>query len=1030
MPCLPSWRRVAVQMPDKRDIAPASHAGAFGGTMADERDLSAIPGNYFTAITDIEPRVETSEREDRWHGKIGEKTEIKYQARRAVASGTSLLAIKLHFLDDMLHSVVMAPHPEDSDRNPLSFMADEFFTHFVADPEAEDRREARIDELQAEMKSLRKQVSKRPDIARPGLLPAPGQRTPSATDLVRYQSKSQDIIARMDATISAAQELEVEIKEKVALLQSNTTLLQRYMSERSDATLTSVADIITFGQDMKAGVKTISLYTGENDKGPTVDVQTITTGASAPAGEPLTLYQNLLYLDEELAIDLLDGGFDFTRLEDIGNILASDGTLIDRMIPARRGAVLVRVRREVKNYFLGDETFAAALRNAQLNMENMVTYLLVRDGDNIHLVNSEVTTDLTQHLFPTKHEIDAIFRAHGRDIRPEHLEYSKVKNDFEKRTLYYKRILLMMWGLDHRLGLFGDFYDREAFEGWYDDRFHASRIVYVHDVENAIGEERPSFSGWVASLNSMIQPGSRLLVDWEGIINERSSSFCFEERTNRHGERLQRYDPVTRFGTATVMTKDGRLVAKAEVRHRYPRAGHKRATSNTYVDLAKGVTSYPPSAICLDEVTRSDIRYYLNSRKQRKEYLSYLHLFRLMDDLLRRDEEREAPTMAKLRSDLSYSGVTGDRAERALRTAVGMWRAASGGPEIGRDGWKFRNSNQILDIAFALAGERGEVFERARRDIPDCVPIDLRVNGKGQFILYFKRPESHQAPYLAAFADVFVMRGVLRIRRDRVEINGEPTMTYAHNPGFTTTWSSDEPKDFRHLVREISIARGDELLCKATSANLPGWVTAGEASHIVDAVSFDAGKALEEIDIDHIENEIARRVLNVVVRKGIVNPAQVSIPLGIVQWSDHVSLIALECSGLDFLAALGDKSLALAEGLVRRRYKEKVENVADLRKRASAATEKGLIPMNLVTTIRWAALTPGINILNDGEASGAHISAKGSYHSGFSGTLYETIDEAILKETPKSLRDAVRIHFLNEGSRKLAETYFSARKPT
>lgn len=80
--------------------------------------------------------------------------------------------------------------------------------------------------------------------------------------------------------------------------------------------------------------------------------------------------------------------------------------------------------------------------------------------------------------------------------------------------------------------------------------------------------------------------------------------------------------------------------------------------------------------------------------------------------------------------------------------------------------------------------------------------------------------------------------------------------------------------------------------------------------------------------------------------------------------------------------------------------------------------------------IRWAALSPGINVLNDGDASGAHIAVKGTYHSGFRGTLYETIEEAILKETQKSLRDQVRIHFLNDGSRKLAEKYFNARKPT
>ncbi|MNU27378.1 hypothetical protein D3C71_157660 [compost metagenome] len=42
--------------------------------------------------------------------------------------------------------------------------------------------------------------------------------------------------------------------------------------------------------------------------------------------------------------------------------------------------------------------------------------------------------------------------------------------------------------------------------------------------------------------------------------------------------------------------------------------------------------------------------------------------------------------------------------------------------------------------------------------------------------------------------------------------------------------------------------------------------------------------------------------------------------------------------------------------------------------------------------------------------------------------LYETVKAAILKETQKSIRDHVRIHFLNDGSRKLAEKYFNARK--
>jgi hypothetical protein len=1015
-------------MPDSRDLSPISSNGGFGGSISNDRDLSAIPGNYFTAISDIEPRVEMSEREDRFGSAKGEKAEVSYEARRSVKAGTSLLAIRLHFLDDILHSVTMAPHPEDDNRKSLSFMADEFFTHFVADPNAEELREEAIDTIQAEMKSLRKQISTRPDVARPGLLPAPGQKKPSTTDLVRYHSKSQDIVARMDATISAAREIEADVKEKQASISARQLVLQRYMNERTDAALSSIGDIITFGEDMKNGVKTLSLYTGEGEDGPTVDVQTAARGASAPASEPLTLYQNLLYLDEELAVDLTDGGFDFFQLDDIGNIFASDGSLIERMIPARRGAVLVRVRRDTKNYFVGDKTMAAALRNAQLNAENMVTYLLVRDGENIHLVHSEVTSDLTKHLFPTRHEIDAIFRKHGRDIRPEHLEYSSVKDDFEKRTLYYKRILLMMWGLDARLGLFGSFYNQDVFDSWYDDRLHAERIVYVHDADNAIGEERPSFADWVASKNAMIQTGSRLAVDWGDIITENSAPFCFEERRRGEDTPQQRYLPVERFGSAVASIKDGRLIVKTAVRHKWhDESRNKRANANATVDLIKGVTSNPPSAICLDEVTRDEIRYYLNSRKQRESYLSYLQLFRIMDEILRKDDTQAAPTLDQLRGSMMHSGIPADHAEAALLKAVGMWRASNGGAAIGGEGWKPKSANQVLDLAFALAGQRNDIFERARTDIADCVPIDLRINGKGQFILYWEIPASMRAPFLDIFAEVFVLRSILKIRRDRVELDGVPVVTYAHNPGFKPSRWSSEAKRFSHLSREVSLALDPERLANATMANLADWTTADEAARLHAICDFDAAAAFAGLSDETAKVEISHRVLNIRVHKGQVNAASVVIPLGILVRHDCIQALALECDGLSFLASRGEGGIAVAEALVNRRYKSKEVNIERMRKVAERSS-LGLSPLKLIATSLWDGLSPGINFRNEDEVFGRDIASSGTYHSAQHKTPYDDILASVTGETQKEYRDAVRLHFLSEGSRALAERYFAAQK--
>jgi hypothetical protein len=1015
-------------MAERKDLALPASSSTFAGSLPDDRDPSWIPGNYFKATVDIAPRIETFEHSDRFGGREGEKSEVTRQARRGVAAGTTLLAVKLHFLDDVLHSVVCAPHPEDHDRSHLAFMTDEFFSSFTSDQDAEEQREEAIERLLSEMRTIRKEIRTRPDIARPGLLPAPAHRRPTSTELVLHHNRSQDIVARMDTMIEAARELETEARDAVALLNSKNTLLQRYMSEKSDAILAATSDLIEFGNEVKKGVTTMSLYTGESDEGPTVDVQTIATGESAPPDAPLTLYQNLLYLDEELAVDLADQGFDFIGLDKLGNILASDGSLIERMIPAPRGAVLVRVRRDDKNYFIGDDSFAAALRNAQLNMENMVTYLLVRDGGNVHLVHSEVTSDLTKHLFPTKHEIDEIFRLHGRDIRPEHLEYSKVKNDFEARTLYYKRVLLMMWGLDHRLGLFGPFHGNGEYSGWYDDRFHAERIVYVHDVEGAIGEDRPSFADWIAQKNTMIQQGSRLIVDWRELITDASAPYCFEDQRDSHDRSIQRYVPMERFGTATVSVKEGRLVVKTAVRHKWhDEFGRKRRTFNATVDLLKGVSSYPPSAICLDDVTREEIRYYLNSRSQRRSYLSFLQLFRIMDDILKRDEEAQAAVLSRLGDSMVHSGVDGERAAWSLRSAIGMWKAANGVELVGGHSWKPRNENQILDIAYALAGERNGLFERAGREIPDCVPIDLRINGKGQIILYWEVPPSRREPFMDVFGDIFVLRSILKVRRDRIEIEGEPLLTYAHNPGFAPRRGDSDNPEFRHPIREVSLVCDRERLEAHVSRHLPDWIGPDQARHIHAICSFDAKKALQSLHEDVAEARIGHSVLNVVVYKGQVNEGLVVIPLGILELKDAVHVVAVESKGLDFLASSGEGSLHAAQRMAMKRYKDKEFNVKRLQGIADAA-DPARPTMRLFSTSNWERLEKGINFLDEDAVHGRVIMPRGGYHFRSGGTDFATILEAVKGEIQSDRREYVRLHFLSEGSRELAETYFEAAR--
>lgn len=1006
-------------MSDNREIQIAGADGSFAGSMRGERDLSNIAGRYFTTLHDIDKRVETTD-SDGYMGKKAEKTQLNYDARRAVPGGTTLLAVKLNFLDEVLHSVVMAAHPSDDNQASLVFMTDEFFTFFKPEEDALTIREQEIAGIQSELQEINRRISARPSDTGSPLLLTSTQKKPTTADLVRVQSKSTDIGAHMTAVVAAATEHAEKIKTELALMTATTQVLARFYSEKGQAALASISDQINFAHEVMEGVKTLSLYTGDG-----VEVQTICEGEEAPEDEPLTLYQNLLYLDEELAVDLLDQGFDFNQMDDLGNILSADKSLLTRMIPAQRGIVLVRIRRGDKTYFKGT-TFADSLSNFQMNLENKVSYLLVRNGDNVHLVQSEVTTDLTQHLFPTRLEIEKLFQTNGRDIRPEHLDYSKAKGDFEKRTVHYKRILLMLWGLDDRLNLFGTFFDRTHYDNWFDDRMHVERLRYIYDAEDVIEEQRPTFQQWATAMNRNIQPGSRIAVAWQHFINRKSSPFCYEASGWRDQPPGRRYSPINEFGVVNVAAKDGRLVVKADVRRAYfDERRHKKQDLTALVDVAHGVTSWPVSAICLDFVTRNDLKYYLNSRKQRQNYLEYLSLFKVIDEQLRKEDEVQAKTLVDLSARLAHAGIEPDKAAAALARAVALWRASNAGALVGGLGWKPKTANMILDIAFALSGRQNDIFERVRTDITGCVPIDLRINGKGEFILYREVPIDDRPAFLSTFDEVFVFRSTLKIRKDAISEDGPPTLTYLHNPEFKPAgWDSSENVVFRHLVREETVIKDDKLSERWGEAHLPKWITALEAEKLHDMAATDASEALKNMSPEDANRSISHIVRNVSVYKNRVNTAQVALPVGLAIVHGAVQVIVLEASGLDFLAACGPDALARTKNLVKSQYKHKLEPTEKAEKIA-AYYGSHLYPFTLMTCSHYGRMGPGLNFLNDSEVHGRTV-AVASF--GTKARKYDSIEDSIKNQVDAKDRDAVSVIFLSEGSRELAELHFNTQR--
>ena len=126
------------------------------------------------------------------------------------------------------------------------------------------------------------------------------------------------------------------------------------------------------------------------------DVVQIADGEPASEDEPLVVFQQKLFCDEEMGV-WKDGGLDFRNLEDFDKWVVSH---IDTFLYRQRSVVAWQVRRHDKKYC------EDRLDNFFLNLGNNTTYLLIRNGQQIYRIWSDIS--IPGSLFPTAQEYEKI----------------------------------------------------------------------------------------------------------------------------------------------------------------------------------------------------------------------------------------------------------------------------------------------------------------------------------------------------------------------------------------------------------------------------------------------------------------------------------------------------------------------------------------------------------------------------------------------------------------------------------------------
>lgn len=592
--------------------------------------------------------------------------------------GQAYLIKQVHIIDGDIHSLETAHHPS-SDRGGLRISIDEFLDKFEYTSQGDTIRAAEIEEVTTSISELQRLLADHtreaagpPQDAGSAMLSGPRVNSPDTVNALVTSGKS---VAEMTQGIEARRQKMIDVSERITdtakSIETETKKLARFYQEKAGAALASVNDVLLQAEHLKKGITTLGLFAGDG-----VEVNLLRDGKPA-SGEKLTLRQLKLHLDEELVCHIDDeGGADYTAITDLGTLFDRDPDLLDRMIPEKLGIVLLKFRRRDKEYNFSwargiNSDVADMLASIEENQLNKEQVLLVRNGEKVWEVRALDALQNIPRLFPRERDLDEVYRQRSHAFRgiessmitPKDLQYVEARGKFEQMALEYRRVLVLLWGLDQRLQLFGHFFDRQRHQTFLTAEFQEECLNFIADEEDVLMEGRPSVRRYREELNLNVEAGSRIIVKWRDMITMESCPAMVEINHRTCTEQLK-YNLRQERDLVTVERRGGKLMVPVEATHPY-----RDTVRKFYVDIDKGDIH---SFITLDAMRTEDIKWYLANRVARADYLSYIRTFLMAYEVLKPQEDGEAPALADM---IERAG--GPAKQDAVMKALTHWRISS-----------------------------------------------------------------------------------------------------------------------------------------------------------------------------------------------------------------------------------------------------------------------------------------------------------------------------------------------------------------
>ena len=336
-------------------------------------------------------------------------------------------------------------------------------------------------------------------------------------------------------------------------------------------------------------------------------------GKGKTSNEPIHLYQAVRFMDEEYGIVNLEKITETTYVEmdafDYKNIDLFDKWITENykmFIPSERGIVMWRIKRLRKDY--GD-----TWENMVCNGYNANCYFLIRNGERLYRIFSDVSSK-DDTMFPTEQQSLAAGRKWSTSKEFD-------QESFMENTLPWKYILVAIQGILDRTNILGT--DCQFKTNLICGLFDKDKIVLVRDKErkDLIGDNTmPSWYDYLKENRNKTKIGDRIIITdlWGSknyyIGHTDDISFICDHNI---GWRRRWVGIPNRSKVYEIKDYDEKK-DKYKILYFEERWFDDIKKKRTAIWLDK--TEF----FNLSQTTEKDLKYYLNDRRERENYLDML----------------------------------------------------------------------------------------------------------------------------------------------------------------------------------------------------------------------------------------------------------------------------------------------------------------------------------------------------------------------------------------------------------------------